>query len=283
MALTVRTNVAALGSIGKLNKTQSALTSSLEKISSGLRVNRAADDSAGMSVATRMESDNTSLKQAMRNANDGVSMIQTAEGGLNEVYNILVRMRELAVQGSNQTYNSSDRLAISNEFKTLALEIKRIASVANFNRQNVLNSATTNFALQIGIQNNAENKILVNLASVAATWGSLALNSATDKLATNGITTLTRSVTAITVIDTALKSVNTARSTLGSYQNRLENALNEATNYSENLSASASQILDVDYATESANMTRYQIMQQAGVAALGQAKAIPQSIISLLS
>ena len=281
MALTVRTNTAALGSIGKLNKTQNSLTSSLEKISSGLRVNRAADDSAGMSVATRMESDNTSLKQAMRNANDGVSMIQTAEGGLNEVYNILVRMRELAVQGSNQTYNSSDRLAISNEFKTLALEIKRIASVANFNRQNVLNATTTNFALQIGIQNNSDNKILVNLASVAATWGSLSLN--TQTLASAGITTLTRSVTAITVIDTALKSVNTARSTLGSYQNRLENALNEATNYSENLSASASQILDVDYATESANMTRYQIMQQAGVAALGQAKAIPQSIISLLS
>ena len=281
MALTVRTNIAALGSIGKLHKTQNNLTSSLEKISSGLRVNRAADDSAGMSVASRMESDNTSLKQAMRNANDGVSMIQTAEGGLNEIYNILVRMRELAVQGSNQTYNSSDRAAISNEFKTLATEIKRIASVANFNRQNVLNSTTTDFALQIGIQNNADNKILVNLASVAATWGSLKLNS--ENLASTGITTLSRSVTAITVIDTALKSVNTARSTLGSYQNRLENALNEATNYSENLAASASQILDVDYATESANMTRYQIMQQAGVAALGQAKAIPQSIISLLS
>ena len=188
MALTVRTNIAALGSIGKLNKTQNALTSSLEKISSGLRVNRASDDSAGMSVASRMESDNTSLKQAMRNANDGVSMIQTAEGGLNEIYNILVRMRELAVQGSNQTYNSSDRAAISNEFKTLALEIKRIASVANFNRQNVLNAATTNFALQIGIQNNSDNKILVNLASVAATWGSLKLNS--SNLASTGITTL---------------------------------------------------------------------------------------------
>jgi flagellin len=281
MALTVRTNIAAIGAIGKLNKTQNSLTSSLEKISSGLRVNRAADDSAGLSVATRMSSDNVSLKQSIRNANDGISMIQTAEGGLNEVYNILVRMRELAVQGSNQTYNSSDRAAISNEFKTLALEIKRIASVANFNRQNVLNSGTTNFALQIGIQNNSDNKILVNLASVAATWGTLSLD--TTGLATNGITTLGRSVTAITIIDTALKSVNTSRSTLGSYQNRLENALNEATNYSENLSASSSQILDVDYATESANMTRYQIMQQAGVAALGQAKAIPQSIISLLS
>ena len=281
MALTVRNNMAALNSIKTLNRTQNKLTGSLAKISSGLRVNNAADDAAGMSVATRQTSDNTSLKQAMRNANDGISLIQTAEGGLNEVYNILVRMRELAVQGSNQTYNSGDRAEISKEFTTLANEIKRIASVANFNRTKVLNSTTTGFALQVGIQKNADNKILINLDSVAATWGSLSLNS--SSLAASGITSLARSVTTINVIDTALKSVNSSRSTLGAYQNRLESTLNEASNYSQNLANSSSQILDVDYATESANMTRYQIMQQAGVAALGQAKAIPQSIISLLS
>ena len=279
MALTVRNNMAALNSIKTLNRTQNKLTGSLAKISSGLRVNNAADDAAGMSVATRQTSDNTSLKQAMRNANDGISLIQTAEGGLNEVYNILVRMRELAVQGSNQTYNSGDRAEISKEFTTLANEIKRIASVANFNRTKVLNSSTTGFALQVGIHKNADNKILINLASVAATWGSLGISS----ISKNGITTLAQSVTAINIVDTALKSVNSSRSTLGAYQNRLESTLNEASNYSQNLANSSSQILDVDYATESANMTRYQIMQQAGVAALGQAKAIPQSIISLLS
>jgi flagellin len=279
MALTVRNNMAALNSIKTLNRTQNKLTSSLSKISSGLRINSASDDAAGLSVATRQESDNTSLKQAMRNANDGISLVQTAEGGLNEVYNILVRMRELSVQGANQTYNSTDRAAVSKEFTTLASEIKRIASVANFNRQNVLNSATTAFSLQVGIQKNSDNKIILNLASVAATWGSLGISG----VAAGGITTLANSVTAIAIIDTALISVNTARSTLGSYQNRLESSLNEASNYSQNLANSASQILDVDYATESANMTRYQIMQQAGVAALGQAKAIPQSIISLLS
>ena len=281
MALTVRNNAAALNSIGTLNRTQNKLSNSLAKISSGLRVNRAGDDAAGLSVATRQTSDNTSLKQAMRNANDGISLVQTAEGGLNEVYNILVRMRELAVQGSNQTYNSSDRAAVSKEFTTLAAEIKRIASVANFNRQKVLNSSTTNFSLQVGIHKNADNKIVLNLASVAATWGSLSINA--SSLSASGITTLARSVTAISVIDTALKSVNTSRSTLGSYQNRLESSLNEASNYSQNLANSASQILDVDYASESANMTKFQIMQQAGVAALGQAKALPQSIISLLS
>ena len=279
MALTVRNNMAALNSIKTLNRTQNKLTGSLAKISSGLRVNSASDDAAGMSVAKRQESDNVSLKQAMRNANDGISLIQTAEGGLNEVYNILVRMRELAVQGSNQTYNSGDRAEISKEFTTLANEIKRIASVANFNRTKVLNSSTTGFALQVGIHKNADNKILINLASVAATWGSLGISS----ISSDGITTLAQSVTAINIIDTALKSVNSSRSTLGAYQNRLESTLNEASNYSQNLANSASQILDVDYATESANMTRYQIMQQAGVAALGQAKAIPQSIISLLS
>ena len=279
MALTVRNNMAALNSIKTLNRTQNKLTGSLAKISSGLRVNSAADDAAGMSVATRQQSDNASLKQAMRNANDGISLIQTAEGGLNEVYNILVRMRELAVQGSNQTYNSGDRAEISKEFTTLANEIKRIASVANFNRTKVLNSSTTGFALQVGIHKNADNKILINLASVAATWGSLGISG----VASGGITTLANSVTAINIIDTALKSVNSSRSTLGAFQNRLESTLNEASNYSQNLATSSSQILDVDYATESANMTRYQIMQQAGVAALGQAKAIPQSIISLLS
>ena len=280
MALTVRTNIASIRASNRLNSTQSNLTSSLEKISSGLRVNRAADDAAGLSVASRMDSDNTSLKQAIRNANDGISLVQTAEGGLNEVYNILVRMRELSVQASNETYNSTDRSQMNTEFGELALEIKRIASIANFNRQNIL-SATTTMTLQIGIHNNSDNQLSIALSTIAATWGALGLD--TDNIAASGITTMTRAASAITTIDSALQSVNTRRARIGAIQNRLENALNEATNYSENLAASASQILDVDYAEESSNMTRYQIMQQAGVAALGQAKAIPQSVVSLLS
>ena len=280
MALTVRTNIASIRASNRLNSTQSNLTSSLEKISSGLRVNRAADDAAGLSVASRMDSDNTSLKQAIRNANDGISLVQTAEGGLNEVYNILVRMRELSVQASNETYNSTDRSQMNTEFSELALEIKRIASIANFNRQNIL-SATTKMTLQIGIHNNSDNQLSIALSTIAATWGALGLD--TDNIAASGITTMTRAASAITTLDSALQSVNTRRARIGAIQNRLENALNEATNYSENLSGSASQILDVDYAEESSNMTRYQIMQQAGVAALGQAKAIPQSVVSLLS
>jgi flagellin len=280
MALTVRTNIASIRASNRLNSTQNSLTSSLEKISSGLRINRAADDAAGLSVASRMDSDNTSLKQAIRNANDGISLVQTAEGGLNEIYNILVRMRELSVQASNETYSSIDRSQINTEFGQLGLEIARIASIANFNRQDLL-SATSTMTLQIGIHNNSDNQLSIALSTIAATIGALGLN--TDNIAASGITTLTRAASAIATLDSALQAVNTRRARLGAFQNRLENALNEATNYSENLASTASQILDVDYAEESANMTRYQIMQQAGVAALGQAKAIPQSVVSLLS
>ena len=281
MALSVRTNAAALGATSQLNRTQNSLTKSLERISSGLRINSAADDAAGLSVATSMESDNKSIKQAMRNTNDGISMIQTAEGGANEVYNILTRMRELAVQSSNQTYSSTDRNQMSIEFNALRKEIGRIATTANFNSISVLNSTKT-LTFQIGLHNNSDNRFNMVLASVNLSIGSLAISSGSVSL--GGATTLVSSAnSAITAIDTALVSVNDARAHLGAFQNRLESTLNEASNYSENLSSASSRIIDVDYAQESSNMTRFQIMQQAGVAALGQAKAIPQSVVSLLS
>jgi flagellin len=281
MAMSVRSNMAAIRATNQLNRTQNSLTNSLERISSGLRINHSADDAAGLSVASSMQSDNTSIKQAMRNTNDGISLIQTAEGGANEVYNILTRMRELAVQSSNQTYNSTDRKQMTIEFNELRKEIKRIATTANFNSISVLNSTKT-LKFQIGLHNNTDNQFSIKMASVNLSIGSL--NISTGDVSVGGATTAIGFATnAINVIDTALVSVNDVRARLGAYQNRLESTLNEASNYSENLAASASRIIDVDYAQESSNMTRYQIMQQAGVAALGQAKAIPQSVISLLS
>ena len=280
MALTVRTNMAAIGAINNLNRTQSLLTNSLSKISSGLRINRAADDAAGLAVATRMNSDLTSLKQAMRNTNDGISMVQTAEGGLSELHNILVRMRELSVQASNDTYSSDDRTMISTEMGQLKEEFERIASTANFNRQDVLNGTNTAFDIQVGIHDNADNRIAINLASLNSTMGAVGLTF------TGGVTgsgSVGNAQTNISTIDAALSNIATRRSRLGAIQNRLESALSVATSYSENLSAAQSRILDVDYASESANMTRYQIQQQAGIAALAQAKAISQSILSLLS
>jgi flagellin len=280
MALTVRTNMAAIGAINNLNRTQGSLSSSLGKISSGLRINRAADDAAGLSVASRMNSDNTSLKQAMRNTNDGISMVQTAEGGLSELHNILVRMRELSVQASNETYNTTDRSMIATEMGQLKSEYVRIASTANFNRVSILKGTDTAFNIQVGIQDNADNRININLASLNSTMGAVGLTF-TGGVASSGF--LSNAQGNVSTIDAALSKIATRRARLGAIQNRLENALSEATSYSENLSSSQSQIMDVDYASESANMTRYQIQQQAGVAALAQAKAIPQSIVSLLS
>jgi flagellin len=279
MALSVRTNVASLTAANQLSNTQSQLSSSLEKISSGMRINRAADDAAGLTVATRMESDNTSIKQAIRNANDGISFVQTAEGGLNEIYNIMVRMRELSVQASNETYNSTDRSQMNTEYSNLVGEVQRLVSVAQFNRQDILNQTSTQFTIQLGIHNNSSNRLDINLSTLNSTLGALGMSAEFQVIGSS----IASAQNNLAQIDKALNGINSRRAYLGAVQNRLENALNEATNYSENLASSASQILDVDYAEESSNMTRYQIMQQAGVAALGQAKAIPQSVVSLLS
>lgn len=283
MSLRVRTNIAAIRSINSLNRTQKNLSTSLERISSGLRVNKAADDAAGMAVATRMAADNVSLRQAMRNANDGISLVQTAEGTLNEIGSILSRMRELSIQSANGTYSDNDRLLINTEFAQLGSELNRIASISNFNGINLLRASTGSgnsvLTLQIGIDNVADDRINLNLTTLAATGGALGLNS----VLSTGISGQTSAQSAISSLDSAIQSVSSRRATLGATQNRLESALSEASTYSENLSASYSQIMDLDYAEESSNMTRLQIMQQAGVAALGQAKSISQSVVSLLS
>jgi len=170
---------------------------------------------------------------------------------------------------------------ITTEMTQLKNEYARITTTANFNRTNVLDSTDTSFSIQVGIQNNGDNRIAINMSSLNATLGNVGLATLVTNLASAG--NLTTAQTNITAIDTALSGIATRRARLGALQNRMENALSEAANYSQNLSSSQSQIMDVDYASESANMTRYQIQQQAGVAALAQAKAIPQSVISLLS
>jgi len=284
MGMTVRTNMAALSSIATLNKTQGSLSSSLEKISSGLRINRAGDDAAGLGVATRMETDNVSLKQAMRNTNDGISLVQTAEGSIEQLTNILIRFRELSVQASNETYTSTDRGMIGTEMTALRDEYKRITTLANFNEQSLLNNAST-LSIQVGIDSGSNNRIDIVMSDLATSLGSTDFTALSSSIFA-ALSDATKAATAaanLAVLDTAINNLSDRRATLGSLQNRFENALAEASTYSTNLAASQSQILDVDYASESANMTRYQIQSQAGVAALAQAKAIPQSIISLLS
>ena len=286
MALKIRTNLAALTAISRLNSTQKSLSRSLEKISSGLRINRSADDAAGLAVATRMHSDNVSLQQAMRNTNDGISLVQTADGSLSELSNILVRMRELTIQTSNETYSSSDRININAEMGQLKNEYQRIVTSANFNRKGLLNSTDTSFNIQVGILSTSNHRIGINLSTSNATATAVGLNTLFGSIASASAWAnhnLTVSNAALMTIDSAITTISKFRSNFGALQNRLESALNEAYNYSQNLTAARSRILDVDYASESANMVRFQIMQQASVAALAQAKALPQSIISLLS
>ena len=284
MGMSIRTNVAALSSISNLSKTQGGLSSSLEKISSGLRINRAADDAAGLGVATRMESDNTSLQQAMRNTNDGISLVQTAEGSLEQLTNILIRVRELSVQAANETYATSDRTMIGTELTSLMNEYNRITSTSSFNEQSLLD-ATVSVSIQVGMDGTAQDRITFALSGFATSGGAIASLATVFAAITAGTASSSVAVaqTNLDDIDASITALSTRRATLGALQNRFENALAEASTLNTNISASQSQIMDVDYASESANMTRFQIQQQAGVAALAQAKAMPQSIISLLN
>jgi len=274
MSMTVRTNIASMNASGHLNRTQKNLSSTLGRISSGLRITQAADDAAGLGVATSLETDVISTKQAMRNANDGISIIQTAESATNEVTDILQRMRELAVQSASETLANEERSYIQDEFVELRSEVARIASVTEFNGVQLTDGTTTSLDVQVGIDNNSSSRITIQLGDLTAT--TLNLSSVT-------LQTVTGARGALDIIDTALASVNSTRSLFGAVQNRIDSAINNAQIYTEALSAAESQIRDADFAVETSELTKLQIMQQAGVAALAQAKNVNQSVISLLS
>jgi flagellin len=274
MSMTIRTNVAALQATGNLSRTQASLGKSLSRISSGVRIGAAADDAAGLGVATTLETATISTRQAMRNANDGISIIQTAESASEEVTDILQRMRELAVQSGSETLADTERSFITDEFNQLRSEVSRIASVSQFNGIALNDGTTTSLSVQVGIQNASSSRISISLTDLTTT--ALAID-------TISLASATGARTAIDSLDTALGSVNSGRSSLGAVQNRLDSALNNAQSYSEALSAAESIIMDTDFATESSNLTKLQIMQQAGVASLAQAKNISQSVVALLS
>jgi len=274
MSMTVRTNIASMQASGQLNRTQKNLSSTLGRISSGLRITQAADDAAGLGVATSLETDVISTKQAMRNANDGISIIQTAESATNEVTDILQRMRELAVQSASETLANEERSYIQDEFVELRSEVARIAAVTEFNGVQLTDGTTTSLDVQVGIDNNTASRITIQLGDLTTT---------TLNLASVTLQTVTGARGALDIIDTALGSVNSTRSLFGAVQNRIDSALNNAQIYTEALSSAESQIRDADFAVETSELTKLQIMQQAGVAALAQAKNVNQSVISLLS
>ena len=271
--MSVRTNVASMMAAGQLSTTNKGLANSLGKISSGLRINSASEDAAGLGVATNLENQVISTRQAMRNTNDGISIIQTAESAATEVTDILQRMRELAVQSSSETLADTERSFISDEFNQLRSEVGRIAAVTEFNGLQLADGSSSNISVQVGIQNASSSRISIELGDLTTSGLSI------DSL---DLSSSTSSRASLDTIDTALGSVNSFRSQFGAVQNRLDSALNNSQISVEALSSAGSRIMDTDFATETSNLTKLQIMQQAGVASLAQAKNINQSVISLL-
>jgi len=274
----INTNVLALNAQRNASASQGALATSIQRLSSGLRVNSAKDDAAGLAIANRMDAQVRGMNVAIRNANDGISLAQTGEGALGKVTDMLQRMRELAVQSANATNSSSDRSSLNSEYSQLASEITRTLGATAFNGTSLLNTAAT-LSFQIGAgTSSVTDQIAINLSDMTSTSGSLA----TAVASTSGISTASAATSAMTAIDNALDQVNSARATFGAMQNRFESVISNLKVASENQTAAKSRIMDADFAQETANLTRAQILQQAGTAMLAQANAAPQGVLSLL-
>jgi flagellin len=283
MGLQINTNVAALNAYRNLTGTQSAMGTSLERLSSGLRINRAADDAAGLAISEKLRAQVSGLNQASANAQDGISLIQTAEGALNETHSILQRMRQLTVQSANDTNGDSDRAEIQKEVDQLAKELNRIGKTTQYNGSNLLDGSFTGKSLQIGA--NQGQNLTIGIADLSGSG--LAVASDNTEAAT-GVNVSATGMTAgqfdaaLSTIDAAIKTVSDQRATLGAVQNRLQHTVNNLGVAAENLAASESRIRDTDMAKEMTQFTRSQILQQAGVSMLAQANQAPQSVLKLL-
>lgn len=272
MPQVINTNIASLTAQRNLNASQGTLSSALNRLSSGLRVNSAKDDAAGIAIATRLEAQSRGMSVAIRNANDALSFLQTAEGGISKITESLNRMRELAVQSANGTYTTSDRANLNAEFAQLSSEIGRVASQTEFNGLQIFNGSGTQ-TFQVGA--NTGQTIDVSIDNLNA---DTSVTSATGA----NINTVTNATSAITAIDGALDAINTLRAEIGGSQSRFESVVSQLQIARENQEASRSRIVDADFAEETARLTRAQILQQAGTAMLAQANALPNNVLSLL-
>lgn len=275
MALYINTNIASLSAQKNLAANQSQLMQSFNRLSSGLRINSAKDDAAGLAISESLQSQIRSFTVADRNASDGISLAQTAEGALGEVHGILGRMRELATQASNGTLTSTDRGFLETEFDLLQSEIGRIQGSAKFNGVAVVGSTGTSITLQVGLNNVGSDQITINVGSVSL--GSIS-GSATSLSGSTG----SNALSALATIDAAINSVSTSRSRFGAAMNRLEVAQSTIQTMRLNLSAANSRIRDVDVAAETATLSRNQVLTQAGVSILAQASQLPQLAFGLL-
>jgi len=282
MALSILTNTASLDAQRNLSKTGKALQSNFAKLSSGQRINSAGDDAAGLAISERMKSQIRSMSQAERNANDGQSLLQTAEGAMNENSGILTRMRELAMQSANGTLGGDERDALNTEFTQLRDEIDRISNVTEFNGTKLLDGSNTDgFKFQVGIGNSASDTITAKMVSMtSAKYGADGLDlTALDIGKTGG---QDGAQAALETLDKALAATSSSRATLGATQNRLTVTVSNLQSANVNLSAANSRIRDVDVAEESASMTRNNVLSQAGMAVLAQANQLPSAALSLL-
>jgi flagellin len=320
MPQTINTNINSLNAQRNLNASQSSLAVSMQRLSSGLRVNSAKDDAAGLAIAERMNTQVRGMTVAARNANDGISLAQTAEGALGKVGDMLQRMRELAVQAANGTNNGNDRTALNNEFVQLQTEVSRLVRNTTFNGSQVLTGPSTSFTFQVGANSTADDQIVIALNDILGTTAGTTLTSTANDgalataigsqinilgasgssgsvptadpdfaTAAGNVPALTGAnadqadpLVAIKYIDFALSQVNNARSTFGATQNRFDSVISNLQVAVENQTAARSRIMDADFAQETSNMSRAQILQQAGNAMVAQANQLPQQVLSLL-
>ena len=266
----INTNLASLNAQRNLNSSSTDLSTSLQRLSSGLRVNSAKDDAAGLSIATKMDSQIRGMTVAARNANDGISLIQTADGALSNISDALQRIRELAVQGANETNGTAEWSNINTEVSALNTEIGRISTDTKFNGTAVLSATATTKNIQIGADSG--QKIQVTFGADTAYAG----------MTLTGISDSTSATAVLSAVDAALAALNTERASLGTSQNRMGYAINNLNSSIENQTAAKSRIMDTDFASETAKLTRAQILQQAGTAMLAQANQLPNGVMSLL-
>ena len=277
MASTINTNIPSLNAQRNLSASTGSLTTSMQRLSSGLRVNSAKDDAAGLAIAERMQAQVRGMNVAIRNANDGISLAQTAEGALGKIGENLQRMRELAVQGANDTNGTSDRSALNDEYNLLSAENARVIANTQFNGQALLTGAGGSggtFSFQVGANTSSDNQIAIVTTNITA--------SVVTAPGTTMGTTTNAARTAMSNLDAALTAVNAERSKFGATQNRFDSVVSNLRLASENQAASRARIMDADFAVEASNLSRAQILQQAGTAMVAQANQLPQGVLALL-
>lgn len=278
----INTNITSLVAQRNLLNSQNSLSTSMERLSSGLRINSAKDDATGQAIANRMTAQINGMAQAQRNANDGISVAQTAEGALDQINDNLLRIRELSVQASNDTNSDTDRASIQEEITARVNEIDRISNSTQFNGKNILDGSIASMDIQVGANTSASDTLTITLANGQSSALIVDDADASVDLTTGAVTDSATAKASIDAIDNALEAVDSARSGLGSIQNRFEAVIGNLQSSEINLSSARSRIEDTDYATEVANMTRSQILQQAGTSLLAQANQTPQNVLALL-